>query len=58
MPKLPGGDLSLRVSLQMLDPFFSKDLRFFGSSLISCSNSICEIEESLCDLEHIAAFEV
>lgn len=44
--------------LQMLDPFFSKDLRFFGSTLISCSNSICEIEEPLRDLEHIAVFEV
>lgn len=44
--------------LQMLDPFFSKDLRFFGSTLISCLNSICEIEEPLRDLEHIAVFEV
>lgn len=42
------------LSLQMLGPFFSKDLRFFASTLISCSNSICEIEEPLCDLEHIA----
>lgn len=44
--------------LQMLDPFFSKDLRFFGSTLISCSDSICEIEEPLRDLEHITVFEV
>lgn len=43
------------LSLQMLEPLFSsKDLRFFARTLISYSNSICEIVEPLCDLEHIA----
>lgn len=46
------------LSTDVRPPFFSKDLRFFGSTLISCSDSICEIEEPLRDLEHIALFEV